>query len=83
MLRDAGVVSRAGGRLDGGPDTPLDDVDVLDAGERDLVLRGWNDTAVAVPDGTVVELFARRVAAAPDAVAVRGRWCVAVVCGVG
>ncbi|MEU1591082.1 amino acid adenylation domain-containing protein [Micromonospora sp. NPDC005710] len=46
-------------------------IDVLDVEERSLVLSGWNDTAVSYPVGdTVVSLFARQVAATPDAVAV-------------
>ncbi|MEU1591136.1 amino acid adenylation domain-containing protein, partial [Micromonospora sp. NPDC005710] len=50
---------------------PLTRVDVLDQGQRSLVLSEWNDTAVSYPvDDTVVSLFARQVAATPDAVAI-------------
>ena len=37
----AGVAGDAGGRVG--------EVPLLSAGERDLVVRGWNETAVAVP----------------------------------
>ncbi|MET9301392.1 amino acid adenylation domain-containing protein, partial [Micromonospora aurantiaca] len=45
-------------------------IDLLDVGQREQVLFGWNDTAAVVADVTVVDLFARQVAVAPDAVAV-------------
>ncbi len=45
-------------------------VAVLDEVERELVLSGWNDTAMVLADKTIPELFAERVRSAPDAVAV-------------
>ncbi|MFF8816159.1 amino acid adenylation domain-containing protein [Streptomyces pactum] len=49
------------------PGRPVDRLDLLLPGERDRVLDEWNDAARKVPAATVPELFARRVAAAPDA----------------
>ncbi len=54
------------------PDVPVHAVDVLEEGERERVLRGWNDTAREVPSLGIVDLFARRAAAMPDAFAVDG-----------
>uniref|UniRef100_UPI003A868D16 condensation domain-containing protein n=1 Tax=Streptomyces sp. T028 TaxID=3394379 RepID=UPI003A868D16 len=45
-------------------------VEVLSEGERELVVGGWNDTAVAVADVSWPVLFAERVASVPGAVAV-------------
>ena len=56
--------------LAGDADTDLSTLEVLGAAERDRVVRGWNDAPLAVPEGTVVDLIERRVAATPDAVAV-------------
>ncbi|WP_344515806.1 amino acid adenylation domain-containing protein [Dactylosporangium maewongense] len=76
-LFDAGTVAVIAGRwvrvleaVLADPESPVSTVDVLDAVERERLLHGWNDTAVEVADGTVPELFAARVTADPDAVAV-------------
>ncbi|MEV5575414.1 non-ribosomal peptide synthase/polyketide synthase [Spirillospora sp. NPDC052269] len=45
-------------------------VESLVGGERAQVVEEWNDTAVPVPDASLVELFEARVADSPDAVAV-------------
>ncbi|MEU2561452.1 amino acid adenylation domain-containing protein [Streptomyces longispororuber] len=52
------------------PRVRLRTVDPLGPRERERLLRAFNDTDVRTPDLTVPALFARRVAAAPDAVAV-------------
>ncbi|MFJ3339536.1 amino acid adenylation domain-containing protein, partial [Streptomyces sp. NPDC086766] len=52
------------------PDAPIGSVDILDDGERRLVLTDWNDSARPLEPATVPELFARRVAADPQAPAV-------------
>ncbi|MGW0910113.1 non-ribosomal peptide synthase/polyketide synthase, partial [Streptomyces sp. NPDC002853] len=54
------------------PELRLRQVDVLGADERDVLLREWNDSALAVAGSSIVELFGQWVAAAPDAVAVVG-----------
>lgn len=52
------------------PDRPVSEVNLLTGAERHTVLREWNDTAVAIPDATVPELFQEQVTRNPDAVAV-------------
>ncbi|MFF3941609.1 amino acid adenylation domain-containing protein [Streptomyces phaeofaciens] len=42
-------------------------IDALDAAERDLLLTRFNDTATAVPELTVPQLFESQVARTPDA----------------
>ena len=52
------------------PERPLGTLDILEACERELILRAWNDTAHALPRTNVVELFGAQVASTPDAIAV-------------
>ena len=53
------------------PDLPLDGLPITTAGERHDLLVTWNDTATGpLPTASVNALFARQVAATPDAVAV-------------
>jgi amino acid adenylation domain-containing protein len=51
-------------------DVPVGDLDVFLDDERELVVRGFNDTALPVAEETFYEAFARHVDAAPHAVAV-------------
>ncbi|MGV4925014.1 amino acid adenylation domain-containing protein [Streptomyces sp. BHT-5-2] len=77
-LFDEATVRRLTGHLatllDGiatAPGTPMDDLPLLDAAERERLLVRWNDTATAFPPPRPVhELFAERAARTPDAVAV-------------
>ena len=52
------------------PERPLGTLDILEACERELILRTWNDTAHALPRTNVVELFGAQAASTPDAIAV-------------
>ncbi|MEW2571441.1 condensation domain-containing protein, partial [Streptomyces sp. NPDC047070] len=52
------------------PARPVAAVQTLDDAQRELVLRGFNDTDEPTPRVSVPELVARRVAEDPDAVAV-------------
>ncbi|MFH9347863.1 non-ribosomal peptide synthase/polyketide synthase [Kitasatospora sp. NPDC017646] len=52
------------------PDRPIGRIDLMSDAERHRLLHGFNDTAAELPDAAVLELFARRVRATPDAVAV-------------
>ncbi|MCX4094353.1 non-ribosomal peptide synthase/polyketide synthase [Nocardia sp. alder85J] len=52
------------------PAVPVGAIDVLGRDERELVLRQWNATEADVPDTSLPAVFAARVAAAPEAVAV-------------
>ncbi|MFD9904204.1 amino acid adenylation domain-containing protein [Streptomyces sp. NPDC059063] len=57
------------GRLAGEAGSPVGGLDVLDAGERDLLLTRFNDTATEAPELTVPEIFEAQVARTPDATA--------------
>ncbi|WP_107655971.1 non-ribosomal peptide synthetase [Nocardia suismassiliense] len=52
------------------PAVTVGSVELLDAAERQRIVRVWNDTAVAVPHQTVPELFGDQAVRTPDAVAV-------------
>ncbi|MEV0329320.1 amino acid adenylation domain-containing protein [Micromonospora echinospora] len=75
---DADSVGRIGGHLRtmlaavvADPGQPVAGLPLLPAGERDRVLRSWNDTGRRYPlDATVPALVAERVRTDPDAVAV-------------
>ena len=51
------------------PAAPSAALDILSPAERRTILTDWNDTARAVPDATIPELFAQQAARTPDAVA--------------
>ncbi|WP_371669343.1 amino acid adenylation domain-containing protein [Streptomyces sp. NBC_00289] len=51
------------------PGRSLESVDVLGEQERERILRGWNDTALDLPDAAYPDLLAAQVARTPDAVA--------------
>jgi amino acid adenylation domain-containing protein len=76
-LFDPATVLRLAGRLDAllaaviaDPSRRLSEIPLLGGPECHQVLVDWNDTAVVSPGEGVVELFAARAAAAPDALAV-------------
>ncbi|MFJ4986608.1 non-ribosomal peptide synthase/polyketide synthase [Streptomyces sp. NPDC088732] len=56
--------------LETAPSTALDQVGVLETGERKRILADWNDTARAVPPATLPELFQAQAARTPVAAAV-------------
>ncbi len=51
------------------PEQAVGTIDILAPDERAIILRGWNDTARAIPSATLPELFAAQVARTPDAIA--------------
>ncbi len=52
------------------PAVSIADIDILDAGERELVLRAASGPTRVPPQGDVTQSFQRRAAAAPEATAV-------------
>ena len=44
------------------PERAIGSLDILAADERETLLRGWNDTAHAIPAATLPELFAAQAA---------------------
>ncbi|MET7456743.1 amino acid adenylation domain-containing protein [Streptomyces sp. NPDC005574] len=56
--------------LDGGPETSLGALDIVDDDTRRHVLTQWNGTAGPLTPPTLLEAFAAQVARTPDAVAV-------------
>ncbi|AUS81135.1 hypothetical protein C1701_25465 [Actinoalloteichus sp. AHMU CJ021] len=57
-------------RMASHPERPLRSVELLDSPERELVVRGWNDTELAVPPVSVAGLVSAQAARTPEAVAV-------------
>ena len=52
------------------PERAIGRLDILAPDERETLLRGWNDTAHAIPPATLPELFAAQACARPRAIAV-------------
>ncbi|MDX5310149.1 MAG: amino acid adenylation domain-containing protein, partial [Rhodococcus sp. (in: high G+C Gram-positive bacteria)] len=52
------------------PHVPVGDLDLLEGGERELILRRWNATDAPRTAHTLADLFARQAARTPDADAV-------------
>src|ERR1039457_2272486 len=52
------------------PDLRISEVDLLDDGERDQLLAGWNQTAHVLTAATLPRLFEAQAARSPDATAV-------------
>ncbi|MEW1780527.1 amino acid adenylation domain-containing protein, partial [Streptomyces sp. NPDC086777] len=64
------VIGELVAALEDAPATPLRHLRTLSPSSHELMVAGWNDTARPVADVTWPALFAERVAADPDAVAV-------------
>ena len=52
------------------PERAIGSLEILEAGERDTILRVWNDTALPIPPSMLPELFAAQAERTPDAVAI-------------
>ncbi|WP_122975680.1 non-ribosomal peptide synthetase, partial [Rhodococcus opacus] len=52
------------------PDSPVGDLDLLDADEKQLILEDWNHTDHATTTDTLVSMFGAQVTRTPDAPAV-------------
>ncbi|RZD98772.1 non-ribosomal peptide synthetase, partial [Streptomyces albidoflavus] len=68
--RLAGQLAAAVTRLVERPEAPVAEIELLSGAERDRLLGEWGKGARTPVDGSVVEVFARRAAATPDAVAI-------------
>ncbi|WP_189974565.1 non-ribosomal peptide synthetase, partial [Streptomyces avidinii] len=66
----ASLVTALEAALDGGPQTALSAVRVLEDDERTRLLTEWNGTAEEVPADSVAGLFGAQVARTPDAAAI-------------
>ncbi|WP_207933320.1 non-ribosomal peptide synthetase [Actinomadura sp. GC306] len=63
-------LSRLAAAVAADPDLRVGDIDVVTAGERALVVEGFNRTGREVPEETIPGMFRRRAAERPGAVAV-------------
>lgn len=64
-------LSRLIGEIAAAPDRPLSEHDLFDPGERELVLKTWNDTAESFDAESLVHRwFEKQVERTPDAIAV-------------
>ena len=70
IARWGGYLVRALQGMAARPDAAILALDILDNGERRLLLEGFNQTATPIPDGDVVDMFEARAALTPDAPAV-------------
>ncbi|MGX1800679.1 AMP-binding protein, partial [Streptomyces albidoflavus] len=68
--RLASQLAAAVTRLVERPEAPVAEIELLTGAERERLLGEWGSGARTPVDGSVVEVFARRAAATPDAVAI-------------